>query len=345
MPSSLYAFVRLLVGIGTTRLATDVELQAEVLALRHEVGVLRRQVKRPDLFPIDRLILSALARRLPAGRLMFSPATLMRWHRELVRRKWVAFSRRPRHGRPPIRDLILTIAKGNPRWGERRIQGEMLKLGYRVSNSTIRSVLRRHGVPGAPRRGGLTWSQFLRAQSSAIIAADFFVVNTALLGVLYALVFIEIKSRRVIFSACTFEPDSAWTCQQGRNVCMELQDLEIPISAVIHDRDSKFTTQSDTVFKGAGAKVALTPYRSPKANSFVERLIKTTRRECLDLLIITGERHLRGVLAVFYDHYNHARPHRALKLKPPDPVPIPVPGRIVRIVRLHGIINEYSRAA
>lgn len=347
--ASLYTLIRLIVGIGRIRLASDPELHAEVLALRHEVAILRRQVKRPDLFPADRLILAALARHLPASRLMFSPATLTRWHRELVRRKWAAFSRRPRRGRPPIpdqiRELILTMAKDNPRWGERRIQGELLKLGHRVSNSTIRLVLRRRRVPPAPRRGGLTWRQFLRAQSSAIIAADFFVVNTALLSILYALVFLEIKSRRMIFSACTYEPDSAWVCQQARNVCMELQDLELPISAIIHDRDSKFTSDFNAVFRGEGARVALTPYRSPRANSFVERLIKTTRRECLDLLIITGPRHLQRVLTEFFDHYNHARPHRALELKPPDPVGVPATGKIVRIDRLHGIIKEYSRAA
>ena len=347
--ASLYSLVRLIVGLGTIRLASDPELHAEVLALRHEVAILRRQVKRPDLFPVDRLILAAVARRLPSGRLLFSPSTLIRWHRELVRRKWAAFSGRPRRGRPPIPEaigeLILTMAKDNPRWGERRIQGELLKLGHRVSNSTIRLLLRRRGVPPALRRGGLTWRQFLRAQSSAIIAADFFVVDTALLGVLYALVFIEIKSRRVIFSACTDQPDSAWVCQQARNVCMELQDLELPIRAIIHDRDSKFTSQFDTVFTTEGSRVALTPYRSPRANSFVERLIKTTRRECLDLLVIAGERHLARVLTEFFDHYNHARPHRALELRPPDPVPIPSTGQIVRIDRLHGIVKEYSRAA
>lgn len=347
--ASLYSLVRLIVGLGTIRLASDPELYAEVLALRHEVAILRRQVKRPDLFPVDRLILAAVARRLPSGRLLFSPSTLIRWHRELVRRKWAAFSRRPRRGRPPIpeeiRELILTMAKDNPRWGERRIQGELLKLGHRVSNSTIRLLLRRRGVPPALRRGGLTWRQFLRAQSSAIIAADFVVVDTALLSVLNALVFIEIKSRRVIFSACTYQPDSAWVCQQARNVCMELQDLELPISAIIHDRDSKFTSDFDAVFRGEGARVALTPYRSPRANSFVERLIKTTRRECLDLLVIAGERHLARVLIEFFDHYNHARPHRALDLRPPDPVPVLSTGQIVRIDRLHGIVKEYSRAA
>jgi putative transposase len=347
--ASLYALVRLMVGLCASVRASDAELQAEVLALRQELAILRRQVKRPDLFPIDRLILAAVARHLPPDRLLFSPATLMRWHRELIRRKWAAFSRRPRRGRPPIpdaiRDLILIMAKDNPRWGERRIQGELLKLGHRVSNSTIRLVLRRHRVRPAPRRGGLSWGQFLRAQSSAVLATDFFVVDTALLGVLYALVFIELRSRRVIFSACTDQPNSAWICQQARNVCMELPDLEIPIGALIHDRDSKFTSSFDAVFEAEGAQVALTPYRCPRANAFAERLIGTTRRECLDYLIITGQRHLDRVLTEYFAHYNHARPHRALALKPPDPFAVPASGEIVRIQRLHGIINEYSRAA
>ena len=186
--ASIYAVLRLIVGIGVIRNMTEAELHGELLALRHEVAILRRQVKRPDLFPVDRMILAAIGRHLPSGRLLFSPATLKRWHRELVRRKWAAFAKRARRGRPPIseeiRDLILTMAKASPRWGERRIQGEMLKLGYRVSNSTIRLLLRRHRVGPAPRRGGLSWSQFLRAQANAVLACDFFTVHSVLLDVI-----------------------------------------------------------------------------------------------------------------------------------------------------------------
>ncbi|HKW69761.1 MAG TPA: integrase core domain-containing protein [Candidatus Dormibacteraeota bacterium] len=346
--ASIYAVLRLIVDIGVIRNMTEAELHGELLALRHEVAILRRQVKRPDLFPVDRMILAAIGRHLPSGRLLFSPATLKRWHRELVRRKWAAFAKR-RRGRPPIsediRDLILTMAKASPRWGERRIQGEMLKLAYRVSNSTIRLLLRQHGVGPAPRRGGLSWSQFLRAQADAVLACDFFPVDSVLLDVIYVLVFVELRSRRLIFSCCTHYPDSAWVCQQARNVCVELQDLDVPISMLIHDRDSKFTKDFDAVFKAEGAKIALTPFRAPRANAVAERLVKTIRTECLDFLVIFGERHLMRVLKEFFDHYNHARPHRSRELRPPDPLPIPSAGEVVRIDRLHGIIKEYSRAA
>lgn len=347
--ASVYALFRLIVGIGVMRNMTEAQRDRELLALRHEVAILRRQVKRPDLFPVDRMILAAIGRHLPSGRLLFSPATVKRWHRELVRRKWAAFARRSLRGRPPIseeiRRLIVNMAKESPRWGERRIQGEMLKLGYRVSNSTIRLLLRRHRVGPAPRRGGLSWGQFLRSQTHAVLACDFFTVNSVLLDVIYVLIFVELKSRRLIFSACTYHPDSAWVCQQARNVGMELQDMDVTISALIHDRDSKFADDFDAVFKAEGAKIVLTPYRAPRANAVAERMVKTIRTECLDFLIIFGERHLMRVLKEFFDHYNHARPHRSRQLRPPDPLPIPSAGEVVRIDRLHGIIKEYSRAA
>ncbi len=223
--------------------------------------------------------------------------------------------------------------------------GELHRLGYRVSNSTIRLVLRRAGLSPSPRRGAPTWREFLRAQSKAVVATDFFVVHSAMLGILYALVFIEIKSRRVIHSACTDHPDSAWVCQQARNTCMKLQDLNLGVSALIRDRDSKFTTQFDDVFKAEGARVAMTPYRCPRANGIAERLIKTTRRECLDHLIIVSERHLSRVLIEFYDHYNRSRPHRSLGLRPPHPATACNTGKIVRLDRLGGIVKEYARAA
>ena len=205
--ASVYALARLQVAILLLRTQAEPERDLELLALRHEVAILRRHVKRPDLLPTDRLPLAALGRRLPAGRLLFTPGTLLRWHRQLVRRRWSAFGRRPRRGRPPIpeevRGLIVRMADENPRWGERRIQGEMLKLGYRISNSTIRKILRRHRLGPAPRRSGPTSSQFLRAHAHAVLACDFLTVDSVRLGVLYVLVFVEIGSRRVTVSSAT----------------------------------------------------------------------------------------------------------------------------------------------
>lgn len=180
--ASIYMLLRLAISLAVLRTSSEAERDLEILALRHQVAVLRRQVKRQDLMPADRMILAAIGRRLPSGRLLFSPATLLRWHQELVRKHWSAFGLRLRRGRPPIseelRELILRLSRENPRWGDRRIQGELLKLGYRVSATTIRGVLRRHCVPPAPRRDVPTWAQFLAAHAGAILACDFFTVDT-----------------------------------------------------------------------------------------------------------------------------------------------------------------------
>ncbi len=344
--ASIFVLVRLAISLAVLRTSSDAERDLEILALRHQVAVLRRQVKRPDLLPADRMILAALGSRLPPGRLLFSPATLLRWHRELVRRHWSAFRLRPRRGRPPIPDeLRERLGRENPRWGDRRIQGELLKLGYQVSATTIRGVLRRHCVPPAPRRDGPTWAQFLAAHAGAILACDFFTVDTVLLRTLYVLVFLEIGSRRILYANCTAHPNAAWVTQQARNLTWDLNQLEAPIRLTIHDRDSKFVDEFDQVLRGEGARVALTPYRRPRANAHCERVIKTLRHEALDWLLIFGERHLQFVLRQYIDHYNRQRPHLALDLHSPQPAAARGSGPVLRQQRLYGLINEYHRAA
>ena len=347
--SFIYALVRLqleFVRLGTRSAA---ELRLELIALRHENAVLQRQFKRPRLHAVDRVIFAALGRRLSADRLPFSPATLLRWHRELVRRRWAAFRLPRRPGRPrlahEVRELILQMAKDNPRWGYLRIKGELLKLGHNVSAAAIRRLLRRHHLGPAPRRTGLTWRQFLRAQSGAVLVCDFLTVETVLLGTLYVLVFIELRTRIVIWSACTAHPDSTWLTQQARNLTWELDEIGIQPSTLIHDRDSKFTVDFDNTLLSRGIDVILTPFRSPRSNAICERVLGTLRRECLDWLIVVGERHLTRVLSEYFEHYNRGRPHRALDLCPPRPGLGPGTGEIVRTERLHGLINEYARAA
>lgn len=347
--ASIYVLVRLAISLAVLRSSSHAERDLEILALRHQIAVLRRQVKRPDLLPADRMILAAIGRKLPPGRLLFSPATLLRWHRELVRKHWSAFRLRPRRGRPPIPgelvELILRLGRENPRWGDRRIQGELLKLGYPVSATTIRGVLRRHRVPPAPRRDGPTWAEFLNAHAGAILACDFFTVDTVLLRTLYVLVFMEIHSRRILYANCTAHPNSAWVTQQARNLTWELGQLEAPIQLAIHDRDAKFVDAFDDVLRSVAGKVALTPYRRPRANAHCERAIKTLRHEALDWLLIFGERHLQLVLQQYLDHYNRQRPHLALDLNPPQPPAGHGSGPVLRQQRLYGLINEYHRAA
>lgn len=341
--------VRLIVGAIELQSRSSAELQLEVLALRHEVAILRRQVRRPDLVPTDRLILAALGRRLQAGRLMFAPATLLRWHRELVRGKWAGFQRQPRRGRPPIDEeiqaLILQMAEENPRWGDRRIKGELLKLGFKVSATAIRTFLRKHRVPPAPRRTGPTWREFIRAHAAAIVATDFFTIESVFLRTIYVIVFIELGSRRLLWADCTTNPDSAWVTQHARNVAYELRDLGVPVRFAIHDRDTKFTSGFDAVLESEGVEVIRTPYRAPRANSHCERSIGSARREFFDFMIVIGERHLRLLLDLWLDHYNRGRPHMALDLVAPDPRPTAAAGTIVRERKLFGLTNEYSRAA
>jgi putative transposase len=191
--------------------------------LRHQLAVLRRHVKRPKLRASDRALLAATGRLVPPARrrgLLVTPHTLLRWHRELVRRRWTYPPARP--GRPPIdartRKLVLQLARENPRWGYQRIAGELDKLGLAVSPSTVRRLLANAGVGPAPRRSGPSWREFLRAQAASVVACDFFTVETALLRRYYVLFFIELQTRRVHLAGTTSNPDSRWVAQQARNL-------------------------------------------------------------------------------------------------------------------------------
>jgi putative transposase len=351
----LYSLVRFLLDALLSNRKSEVRLRAEVLALRHELRILQRQVHRPRWQPADRLLLSALSRLLPRDAwpsLIPSPETLLRWHRELVRRKWSAFRSRPRRRsstRNELHDLIIRLARENPCWGYRRIQGELLKLGWGCSHLTVARLLRRHRLPPAPRRSHRSWSQFVRQHADHLLAVDFFVVDTVWLSQLYVLFFIEVGSRRVHLAGCTYHPTGDWVAQQARNLAWKIQEGTLSVQFLLRDRDSKFTTAFDEIFRGEGVRVLRTPYRSPRANSFAERWVGTVRRECLDHLLIFGRRHLEHVLTEFIDHYQLARPHQGLAQHTPCPsaeqIVVADTGRVVRSDRLGGLIHEYRRAA
>ena len=329
---------------------SDLERESELLVLRHQLKVLSRGVRRPPFRRRDRMLLAAASRALPRDRwkaFIVTPRTLLRWHRELVRRKWTYRRRGP--GRPALDletvELIIRMAKENSRWGYLRIRGELLKLGVRVSATAIRMVLRRHGLGPAPRRSGPSWGQFLRAQAHGILAFDFFTVETAWLRTLYVLFAIELGSRRVHVVGVTGNPNSAWVTQQARNLAVGEGLREIRF--VIRDRDSKFSGSFDEVFRTEGARIIKTPVRAPKANAFAERWVRTARRECLDHLLVPGRRHLERVLREFARHYNENRPHRGLQLGVPEPSPCETggDGRVSRRDRLGGLTHEYYRQA
>jgi putative transposase len=294
--------------------AKDVEL----LVLHHEVAVLRRQVTRPRLDWADRALLAALARLLPrpARRGLFvRPETLLRWHRDLVRRRWTYPHRR---GRPPVaaevRALVLRLARENSTWGYRRVHGELCRLGYkgRIGASTVWAILQRAGVKPAPKRSALSWRQFLRAQAKGMLAVDFFTVDTVFLRRLYVLFVLEAATRRVHVLGVTPHPVGDWVAQQARNLLMELEDHVGRFRFLLRDRDAKFTAAFDTVFAAEGIRVLRTPVRAPRANAYAERWVGTVRREVLDRMLIVGCRQLVWVLAGYADHYNVHRPHRAL---------------------------------
>jgi putative transposase len=342
--------VRMIAGTSNEQMSTELE----VVVLRHQLMVLRRQAGRPRLRRRDRLFMAAISRALPRARwssFVVSPQTLLRWHRELVRRKWT-YRRTSAGGRPPIgdeiRELILGMGWDNPRWGCVRIRGELAKLGIRVSATKIRTLLRVNGVGPAPRRDGPTWSEFLRAQAKGILAFDFFTVETLMLRTLYVLFAIELSSRRVHVLGVTRNPDSAWVTQQARNLAVG-ERLE-GIRFVIRDRDSKFSGPFDEVFRTEGANVIETPIRAPRANAFAERWVRTVRTECLDWMLVLGRRHLECVLRTYTAHYNRRRPHRGLELKTPDwrPDPAPWPAHSASVRTrdvLGGLIHEYDLAA
>jgi putative transposase len=301
---------------------SDAAKDVEILVLRHELAVLRRNTPRPRLTWVDRAILSLLSRLLPVDlrRLrLVSPRTLLRWHAQLVARRWTYPRRQP--GRPPvahsIRALVVRLARENSTWGYRRIQGELVGLGHPIAASTVWEILKAAGIDPAPQQSGPTWRQFLAAQAHAILAVDFAHVDTVFLRRLYILIVIEHGRRRVHFAGITADPIGAWVTQQARNLLMDLGKRAEQFRYLIRDRDSKFTAAFDAVFNGADIAVLRTPVRTPRANAIAERFVGTLRRECLDHLLITGPRHLAAVLPEFAEHYNTHRPHRSLQQQPP----------------------------
>ena len=358
----VYLAVRHVLELLVLLAGSDDAKEIELLVLRHEVVILRRQVKRQSFAPADRAILAVLSRLLPRPRWRVfgvTPATMLAWHRRMVARRWTYPHRRP--GRPRVDEdttaLVMRLATENPRWGYRRIQGELIKLGVRLAASTIARILKDHGLRPAPRRSDPTWRAFLRAQASQVIATDFFSVDTLRLQRLYVLFFIELGRRRVWITGVTAHPHAGWVTQQARNVTGDIADLGIKTKLLVRDRDTKYVASFDEVFRGEGAEVLRTPFRTPNANAYAERFVRTIRSECLDHLLIVNARHLERILRSYARHYNGHRPHQGISQEIPGPTSFPPlmavdpeeklqdhARQVRRRDRLGGLIHEYELA-
>ena len=331
---------------------------AEILMLRHQLAVLqRRQPRRPKLNWADRALLATLLGVIPKARrqglrLLVTPDTIVRWHRDIVRRRWAVRSMRGRTGRPTtrrnIQALVRRLARENPGWGYRRIHGELVGLGVKIAASTVWEILRASGIDPA-RRTGSTWSQFLRSQAEAILACDFFTVDLLDGTQAYVLAVIDHATRRISILGLTLHPTGEWTAQQARNLIMDLSDQAGRVKFMIRDRGSNFTTAFDAVLADAGIRTVLCSIQTPRMNAIIERWIGGCRRELLDRTLIWNQAHLRQILRQYETHHNQHRPHRSLHgAAPLKPLPEPVDlgqYRIRRQAQVGGLINEYRLVA
>ena len=354
----VHVFTTWLSILGTGRLSEQ-EKELEILVLRHQLVILQRKLDKPvKPTRIEKLILAVLTVRLKQishkttsqlGEIIriFRPETVIGWHRELVRRKWT-YQHRSQGGRPPLdqelEDLILRLAHENPRWGYGKIEGELLKLGYQASQTTIRNVLNHHGIlPASVRGGSIGWRQLMSHYKEQILACDFFTVETLRLQTLYVFFFIEVGTRRVHFAGITDHPNDLWVTQQARQLIWKLDGRESRLRFLIHDNDRKFTRRFDTVFASEGYHIIHTPFEAPNANAYAERWVRTVREECLDLILVLNATHLRRVLLDYIDqYYNTARPHQGIEQRIPIPRGQPsTAGPIRRRQLLGGILNDY----
>jgi transposase InsO family protein len=342
----------------------DHDKDIEILSLRHQLAVLQRQLDGQQIRfePVDRAWLAALLQPLPRPvlrrlRLLVRPDTILKWHRDLLARRHAAASRPRRRGRPrtlrSIRALVLRLARENGSWGYRRVHGELLTLGIRVAPSTVWEILHEADIDPSPDRTITTWTDFLRSQADALLAADFIETVTLTGARMYILTVIEHASRRIRVLGVTAHPTAAWVGQAARNLVMDLDDAGCKARFLIRDRDGKYPAMFDAILADAGIQVVLSGIQVPRMNAIIERWVRTCRRELLDRTLIWNQRHLLHALRQYERFYNLHRPHQGIaNVRPLKPLPEPIidPDRLARLNihrrdRLGGVLHEHEHAA
>jgi transposase InsO family protein len=285
------------------------------------------------------------------------PDTILAWFRKLVAHKFDGSRHRLCPGRPPLSrkltELIVRLARENSGWGYDRIAGALQVLGYRVSDQTVGNILRRFGIPPAPkRRQQMSWADFIRSHMAVLAGIDFFTAEVLTwrgLATYYVLFFLHLETRRVTLAGITQHPAEDWMVQMARRAVDEIGGALLPIRFVLHDRDSKFCASFQDTLHSAGIQPLRLPARSPNLNAFAERWVRSIKTECLSKLILFGEASLRRAVTQFIEHYHLERPHQGKgnQLLFPSALPPPArhPGRIHCHERLGGLLKFYQRAA
>ena len=345
---SALAALHVLAAVASTACRSRAALQLENLALRHQLGVLRRSVKRPKLIAPDRFlwaVLSAVWNNWRSALVIVKPETVIAWHRRGFRLFWTW---KVRHGQPSgrpgvpkdVRQLIRTMSRQNPLWGAPRIHGELLKLGIDIGETSVGKYIVRHRKPPSQ-----TWRTFLDNHVKTMVSVDFFTVPTIRFQVLYVFLVLAHDRRRILHFNVTAHPTAEWTGQQLREA---FPYDRIP-RYLLRDRDGIFGDDFTRQVKAMGIKEVLSAPRSPWLRAYVERVIGTIRRECLDHVIVFNEASLRRILTVYIDYYHRSRTHLSLSKDAPDPRPIHHPAqqgtRIIAIPQVGGLHHRYERRA
>jgi transposase InsO family protein len=349
----MVAFAEHIIGLVALLLRTQRDafrsrgaLLAENALLRHQLAIMERSIARPNLMPLDRLVLVALSIVVPTWKnvlRLVQPATLLRWHRRGFRALWRWKTRTGRTAParrldPETVTLIRTMAKDNRLWGAKRIRGELLKLGIAVSKRTVQKYMK---APRARGPCGQRWSTFLKNHAHEFWACDFLQCYDVFFRPIFAFAFIELATRKIVHIATTRFPCWGWVTQQLRNAT----PFGLAPRFLLRDRDGKYGPAFDALARATGIRVIKTAIRAPNMNAVCERFLGSLRRECLDHVIVVNDRHFDRVVREYAGFYNGARPHQALRQQTPVPADRPSGGKIVKFPVLGGLHHDYRRAA